>query len=65
MSKIGRPTDAKKDICIKIRIDDETNRKLEICMKMERQNRSEVIRQSILDKYNKLMEGNYDEVYRV
>lgn len=57
MTKMGRPTTAKKDICIKIRIDDETNRKLEMCMKIENQNKSEVIRQSILEKYRKLMEG--------
>ena len=57
MTKMGRPTEAKKDICIKLRIDEETNRKLEVCMKLENLNRSEVIRQSILETYNKLMEG--------
>ena len=65
MSKIGRKKKKKKDLSIKIRIDDETNRKLEMCMEIEKLNRSELIRQSIIDKYNKLMEGNQDEVYRV
>ena len=58
MAKIGRPTNAKKDICIKLRIDEDTFNKLEMCMKIENENRSEVIRKSIIEKYNNLMEGH-------
>ncbi len=59
MGKMGRPTDSKKDLCIKLRIDDETNRKLEFCMEMEKKNKSEVIRDAILKQYNELRNGEY------
>ena len=55
MKKMGRPTTAKKDLCIKLRIDEETNNKLEVCMQLEKMNKSELIRQSILELYNKLL----------
>ena len=57
MGKIGRPTDAKKDICIKLRIDEDTYNKLELCMESVNMNRSETIRHSILEMYNKIVEG--------
>lgn len=52
---MGRPTTAKKDLCIKLRIDEETNNKLEVCMQLEKMNKSELIRRSILELYNKLL----------
>ena len=55
MKKMGRPTTAKKDLCIKLRIDEETNNKLEVCMQLEKMNKSELIRRSILELYNKLL----------
>ncbi len=56
MKKMGRPTDAKKDIWIKFRMDHNTNEKLEICMELLNSNKSEAIRKSILALYNRLME---------
>ena len=56
MKKIGRPTEAKKDLCIKLRLDQDTNEKLEICMKIKHKNKSEIIRSSILEMYKRLME---------
>ena len=58
MKKMGRPTAAKKDLCIKLRIDPDTNKKLEVCMKIEHKNKSEMIRSSILEMYKRLMEDN-------
>ncbi len=55
MKKMGRPTTAKKDLCIKLRIDEETNNMLEVCMQLEKMNKSEVIRRSILEMYNRLL----------
>ena len=52
MKKMGRPTEAKKDICIKVRIDEDTCKKLEICMEIDNMNKSEIIRKLIIDKYN-------------
>ncbi len=57
MKKMGRPTEAKKDICVKVRIDEETCKKLELCMEVENLNKSEIIRQSIIKRYNELMNG--------
>ena len=57
MSRIGRPTESKKDICIKLRIDKETDRKLEWCMEYENTNKSEIIRRSIIEMYEKRMNG--------
>lgn len=36
MKKMGRPTKSKKDLCIKLRIDEETNQKLEVCMELKK-----------------------------
>ncbi len=55
---MGRPTEAKKDICIKVRIDEETCKKLEFCMEVEKMNKSEIIRQLIIKRYNELMNGD-------
>lgn len=57
MKKMGRPTKSKKDLCIKLRIDEETNQKLEVCMELEKKNKSEIIRESIIAMYEKLMNG--------
>ena len=57
MSKMGRPTEAKKDLCIKIRMDDETNRMLEVLVEAECKSKSEIIRQAIFDKYEKIKGG--------
>ena len=56
MKKMGRPTEARKDLVIKCRIDQDTNEKLEICMEIEHKNKSEMIRSSILEMYKRLME---------
>ena len=56
MKKMGRPTEAKKDLCIKLRIDQDTNKKLEVCMEIEHKNKSEMIRSSILEMYKRLIE---------
>ena len=55
MKKMGRPTEAKKNIFIKLRIDPDTNEKLEVCMEIENKNKSEIIRYSILEMYKRLM----------
>ena len=52
MKKMGRPTEARKDLWI----DQDTNEKLEVCMELEHKNKSEMIRSSILEMYKRLME---------
>lgn len=54
---MGRPTESRKDLCVKIRIDEELNQKLEVCMELEGKNKSEIIRESIISMYEKLMNG--------
>lgn len=41
----------------KIRIDEELNQKLEVCMELEGKNKSEIIRESIISMYEELMNG--------
>ena len=57
MGKMGRPTESRKDLCVKIRIDEELNQKLEVCMELEGKNKSEIIRESIISMYEELMNG--------
>lgn len=47
MNKKGRPTNSKKDINIKIRIDINTYNKLDFCASVLQVSKSEVIRRAI------------------
>ena len=52
--KLGRPTEKPKHFMLRLRIDNDTLNKLDYCVKEENSNRSEVIRQSINNKYDEL-----------
>lgn len=52
MNKRGRPTDSKKNISIKIRVDLDTYKKLEFCASVLHLSKSEIIRQAILQMHN-------------
>ena len=51
MKSKGRPTEAKKDIMLKVRIDEQTNRMLDYCTRMSGSSKSEVIRSGIELQY--------------
>lgn len=51
---IGRPTDSKKDVVIRARIDEKTNQKLEKCIEIMKSSKSEIIREGILKIYDEL-----------
>lgn len=53
-SKIGRPTEAKKDGIIKVRADENLIGMLEYCVKITGESKSSVVRIAIEDFYNKL-----------
>ena len=52
--KMGRPTDNPKNIMVRVRMDNETIKKLDVCVKITNSNRSEIIRQSIERLYDDL-----------
>lgn len=52
--KSGRPTDSPKDYMLRVRLDSETLEKLDKCCDVENLSRSEIVRQSIVDRYEKL-----------
>lgn len=54
MTKLGRPTKAKKNIMIKVRIDEPTKNKLEYCAGKIGLSKSEVIREGILIQYQQI-----------
>lgn len=56
--KMGRPTDAIKDSVIKVRIDEQTKRMLEYCVKISSMSKSDVVRQGIENVYNELKGEN-------
>lgn len=58
MKKLGRPTESRKEIVVRARIDEETNHKLEICIDKLELTKSEVIREGILKLYAELMKEN-------
>lgn len=53
-----RPTDAIKDSVIKVRIDEQTKRMLEHCVKISSMSKSDVVRQGIENVYNELKGEN-------
>lgn len=56
--KIGRPTDAKKNSVIKVRLDDQTQHMLEYCVSVSVTSKSEVVRRGIEVIYNELKGEN-------
>ena len=52
--KMGRPTDSRKDVEIRVRANPETMRKLDECSKKLFTNRSEVVRKGIDKMYDDL-----------
>ena len=58
MNKLGRPTESRKEIVVRARIDEETNHQLEICIDKLELTKSEVIREGILKLYAELMMEN-------
>ena len=46
-SKLGRPTDMPKDITLRLRIAEKTNRELMYCVENEGKNKSEIVRNAI------------------
>lgn len=50
-TKIGRPTEAKKDITIKVRIDDETQKMINFCAERMNLSKSEIVRLGIIKVY--------------
>lgn len=55
-SKMGRPTDAKKDNIIKVRADEKLIHMLAYCTKMISMSKSDVVRIAIEKYYNELRE---------
>ena len=53
--KMGRPTDAKKDEILKVRIDDATKHMLEYCAQITELTKSEVVREGIAGMYKNLL----------
>lgn len=51
---MGRPTECPKDKLLQVRLDDETLEKLDKCVKVENKSRSQVVRESISDRYEKI-----------
>lgn len=58
MNKKGRPTNSKKDINIKIRIDTNTYNKLEFCASVLQVSKSEVIRRAVHQIADVVEQGN-------
>lgn len=52
-TKIGRPTEAKKDITIKVRIDNETQEMIYFCTERMNLSKSEIVRLGITNMYQK------------
>ena len=50
--KIGRPTDSLKDKMLRIRVDDSVIEKLDALVRLEKSNRSAVIRSAIEREYD-------------
>lgn len=50
--KIGRPTDSLKDKMLRIRVDDSVIEKLDALVRLEKSNRSAVIRNAIEREYD-------------
>lgn len=54
VAKIGRPTiDNSKDYMLRVRMEEEILKKLDICCKIENKTRSEIVREIIVERYNK------------
>lgn len=53
----GRPTNAVKGIVIKARIDEETERMLEVCIEKTSMTKSDVVRSGIMKIYNEICKG--------
>lgn len=53
-TKMGRPTEAKKDITIKVRIDEETQNMIDYCIKQKKVSKSEIVRLGIAKVYQEI-----------
>ncbi len=53
-TKMGRPTEAKKGITIKVRIDDETQNMIDYCTKKKKISKSEIVRLGIAKIYQEI-----------
>ena len=51
---MGRPTECPKDKLLQVRLDCETLNQLDECVRVEQSSRSEVVRLSIKDRYDKI-----------
>ena len=51
---MGRPTEAKKDITIKVRIDEETQNMIDYCIKQKKVSKSEIVRLGIAKVYQEI-----------
>lgn len=54
VSKMGRPTNSRKDIRLQIRVDKETEEMLDFCADKKITNRSEIVREGIRLVYDDL-----------
>ncbi len=52
--KMGRPTDNPKDYMLRVRLDSETLRMLDVCCEQEQISRSEMVRKGIAEQYERL-----------
>ncbi|HEM2777774.1 TPA: CopG family transcriptional regulator [Streptococcus suis] len=52
--KRGRPTDSKKDYMLRVRLDNETRAKLEEIEMKTSQSKSEIIRNGIVEQFDRL-----------
>ncbi|OGO93096.1 MAG: CopG family transcriptional regulator [Clostridiales bacterium GWF2_38_85] len=52
--KMGRPTDALKEYMLRVRMDQDTLKKLDECCEIEKLTRSELVRKSIEEEYTKI-----------
>ncbi len=59
--KMGRPTEAKKDEILKLRIDEFTKRMLEYCVQVTHLTKSEIVRKGIKDIYLNILEDKDNE----
>lgn len=53
--KIGRPTESKKDAVIKVRVDNKTSEKLELCAVKANLSKSEIVRIGIDRVYDEII----------
>lgn len=53
--KVGRPTDSVKDYMLRVRLDMETLKQLDKCCEVENLSRSEIVRDNIRERYEKIM----------